>query len=145
MEDTLTVGIHELAAPYGVQAQSEYIDVVNKYALLRMFDRDRDGHFEKVMTIAAGWGHTADYHDWTVGPVSDGNGGYFVSTACQQDDRQKAAAHLRGQVLHLVPRKPTAENPYLFDVRTYTAGHRFPMGLARNASGALYVSDNQGN
>ena len=145
IEDTLTVGIHELAAPYGVQAQSEYIDVVNKYALLRMFDQDRDGHFEKVMTIAAGWGHTADYHDWTVGPVSDGNGGYFVTTACQQDDRQKAAAHLRGQVLHLVPRKPTAENPYLFDVRTYTTGHRFPMGLARNASGALYVSDNQGN
>lgn len=145
MEDLLTAGIHELAAPYGVQAQSEYIDVVNKYALLRMFDRDRDGHYEKVQTIAAGWGHTADYHDWTVGPVSDGNGGYFVTTACQQDDRTPAAARLRGQVLHLVPRKPTTENPYLFDVRTYTTGHRFPMGLARNASGALYVSDNQGN
>tara|TARA_B100000945_G_scaffold319520_1_gene326924 strand:- start:5171 stop:9409 length:4239 start_codon:yes stop_codon:yes gene_type:complete len=145
MEDQLSVGIHELAAPYGLQANSESIDVINKYALLRMFDRDKDGHYEKVQTIAAGWGHTADYHDWTVGPVPDGQGGYFITTACQQDDRSKAAAHLRGSVLHLVPRKPTQENPYLFQVKTYTKGHRFPMGLARNASGQLYVSDNQGN
>lgn len=145
LEDQLNVGVHELAAPYGLQASAEYIDVVNKYALLRMFDVDKDGHYEKVQTIAAGWGHTADYHDWTVGLVTDGQGGYFITTACQQDDRSQAAAHLRGRVLHLVPRKPTIENPYLFDVTTYTQGHRFPMGLARNASGQLYVSDNQGN
>ncbi len=145
MEDRLQVGIHELAAPYGVQAENDFIDVINKYALLRMFDRDKDGHYEKVQTIAAGWGHTADYHDWAVGPVSDGKGGYFVTTACQQDDRTPAAANLRGQVLHLMPKKPTRDNPYLFDVKTYSAGHRFPMGLARNAAGQLYVSDNQGN
>lgn len=145
LEDQLSIGVHELAAPYGIRAEQEYVDVVNKYALLRMFDRDSDGYFEKVQTVAAGWGHTADYHDWTVGPVSDGKGGYFITTACQQDDRSKAAAHLRGQVLHLVPRKPTKTNPYLFEVMTYTEGHRFPMGLARNNAGHLYVSDNQGN
>ena len=68
MEDRLHAGLHELAAPYGVQPGKDFIDVVNKYALLRLFDRDRDGVYEQVQTVAAGWGHTADYHDWTVGP-----------------------------------------------------------------------------
>ena len=78
MEDRLHAGLHELAAPYGVQPGKDFIDVVNKYALLRLFDRDRDGVYEQVQTVAAGWGHTADYHDWTVGPVSDGKGGTIL-------------------------------------------------------------------
>ena len=145
MEDRLHAGLHELAAPYGVQPGKDFIDVVNKYALLRLFDRDRDGVYEQVQTVAAGWGHTADYHDWTVGPVSDGKGGYYITTACQQDDRSVAAAKWRGRILHLKPRKPTKDNPYLFDVEVHTSGHRFPMGLARNSAGQLFVSDNQGN
>ncbi len=145
MEDQLQNELHELAAPYGVHAGKNYIDVINKYALLRMFDENQDGVYERVQTVAAGWGHTADYHDWAVGPVSDGKGGYFITTACQQDDRSQAAAKWRGVILHLTPRQPTVNNPYLFEVKVHTEGHRFPMGLARNQQGQLYVSDNQGN
>jgi len=145
MEDRLSVRADELAAPYGIWATKNYVDVINKYALLRMFDSDRDGIYEQVETLASGWAHTADYHDWVVGLVPDGNGGYYISTPCQQDERDAAAAALRGKVLQLVPRKPTRENPQRFAVEVLSAGHRFPMGLARNRAGELFVTDNQGN
>ena len=64
---------------------------------------------------------------------------------CQQDERSEAAAKYRGQVLKLVPRRRTPDDPRLFDIETVSTGHRFPMGLARNREGALFVTDNQGN
>ena len=50
MEDQLQNELHELAAPYGVHAGKNYIDVINKYALLRMFDENQDGVYERVQT-----------------------------------------------------------------------------------------------
>ena len=32
-----------------------------------------------------------------------------------------------------------------FDIEVISAGHRFPMGMARNREGELFVTDNQGN
>jgi mono/diheme cytochrome c family protein len=145
LEDRLNALTDELAAPYGVHASRDYIDVINKYALLRMYDVNHDGVHEKIETLASGWGHTADYHDWAVGVVPDGNGGYYISTPCQQDDRTLAGAALRGKVLQLVPRTPSRENPHRFSVKVVTSGHRFPMGIARNHAGEMFVTDNQGN
>jgi hypothetical protein len=47
--------------------------------------------------------------------------------------------------LKLVPREATRDNPQLFDIEVISAGHRFPMGMARNRDGELFVTDNQGN
>jgi hypothetical protein len=135
----------ELAAPYGLAATEHYIDVVNKYGVLRLFDEDGDDHVERTTTIASGWGHTADYHDWAVGLPQDADGNYYVALPCQQDKRSKIAAHLRGCVLRLSPREPTDADPRLFAIETLTAGHRFPMGIARNRAGEMFVTDNQGN
>ena len=135
----------ELAAPFGIQASTEYVDVINKYALLRMFDRDSDGMFEEVKTLASGWGHTADYHDWTVGLVTGENGVLFVTTCCEQDKRSLAAANLRGKVLKLIPREPTFDDPRLYRIEVVTGGHRFPVGIAANKDRELFVTDNQGN
>ena len=33
----------------------------------------------------------------------------------------------------------------LFDIEVISSGHRFPMGMARNRDGELFVTDNQGN
>ena len=145
LEDHLNALADELAAPYGVSASRDYIDVINKYALLRMYDVDHDGIHEKIETLVSGWGHTADYHDWAVGLIPDGNDGYYISTPCQQDDRTPAGAALRGKVLQLVPRVPSRENPHRFSVKVITSGHRFPMGIARNHAGEMFVTDNQGN
>ena len=145
LEDQAEVISDELAAPYGLAAGQDYIDVVAKYGLLRLFDDDDDGFYERTVMAASGWGHTADYHDWAVGLPRDEAGNYYVGLPCQQDQRSLAAAHLRGTVLKLVPRTPTPDNPHLFAVEQLTAGHRFPMGIARSRHGDLFVTDNQGN
>ncbi|MFT5527818.1 MAG: hypothetical protein ACI9HK_005803, partial [Pirellulaceae bacterium] len=144
IEDSSSVYSDELAAPFGAVAGENYIDVINKYALLRLFDNDGDGHAEKTVRLASGWGHTADYHDWAIGLPTDAEGNYYASFACQQDDRSAAGAKLRGTVVQLMPR-PGMSGVDSFAVRQLTAGHRFPIGIARNKLGQLFVTDNQGN
>jgi hypothetical protein len=145
LEDRLTVFSDELAAPYGVAAGDGYVDAINKYALLRLFDEDGDGFAERMENVASGWGHTADYHDWAVGLPRDKDGAYYLGIPCQQDQRSEAAAFLRGTVLRLVPRTPTAGDPRRFALDLLSGGHRFPMGLAVNGAGDVFVTDNQGN
>ncbi len=144
LEDTYQQFGDEYAAPYGVKAYDKYVDIVNKYALLRLWDEDRDGVVEKVTNISNGWGHTDDYHDWVVGLPQDAEGNYYVAVPCQQDDRSPEAAALRGTVLKLTPDTlDPAQQTYR--IEELTAGHRFPMGIARNHKGELFVTDNQGN
>jgi len=145
LEDTIRPFSDELAAPFGAAAHGKYVDVINKYALLRLFDEDDDGRAERTVTLASGWGHTADYHDWAVGLPRDDEGSYYVALSCQQDERSSVAAHLRGKVVKLVPRNPTRDDPHSFDVELISGGYRFPVGIARNGAGALFVTDNQGN
>ncbi len=145
LEDQLTQFSDELAAPYGLAAEEDYVDVINKYGLLRLSDTDGDGRADRHVTIASGWGHTTDYHDWAVGLPRDRHGNYYVALPCQQDQRKPAAAHLRGTVLKLAPRSPSQDDPHLFDIQPVTAGHRFPMGIALNRDQELFVTDNQGN
>ncbi|MFI4876096.1 MAG: hypothetical protein ACIALR_12185, partial [Blastopirellula sp. JB062] len=134
----------ELAAPFGVAAYDGYMDVINKYSLLRIFHDDA-GQVDRIETLVDGWGHTADYHDWAMGLPRDSDGAYYIATACQQDNRTSAAAKWRGVVLKLIPHEPTASDPSHFKIEELTAGHRFPIGIARNRSGELFVTDNQGN
>ena len=143
VEDLATVFSDELAAPYGLQAFATHVDVVNKYGLLRLFDRDHDRRSDDVVTLASGWGHTADYHDWAVGLPVDDQGRYLIALACQQDDRSEAAAYLRGRLLRVGPEHPN--QPLSFKVETISEGHRFPMGLARSRQGVVMATDNQGN
>ena len=142
LEDDFQPFSDELAAPFGAAAFGENsVDVVNKYGLLRLTDADQDGFAESVRTLATGWGHTADYHDWAIGLPRDADGNYFVSTACQQDQRSAAAARHRGEVLKLVPNDDATQ----YTLQPVSAGHRFPVGIARNRAGQLFVTDNQGN
>lgn len=144
LEDTCVQFGDEYAAPYGVHAYAKYVDVVNKYALLRLWDEDGDGQIERVTNLADGWGHTADYHDWVVGLPRDEEGNYYLAIPCQQDNRSAEASKYRGTVLKLIPdsASPVAQT---FRIEELTAGHRFPMGIARNKAGQLFVTDNQGN
>ncbi|MCO6458945.1 MAG: c-type cytochrome [Pirellulaceae bacterium] len=145
LEDQLHCFSDDLAAPFGLAAGEGYLDVINKYALLRLYDDNQDGRADRVRTVASGWGHTADYHDWATGLPATGDGGYYIATACQQDQRDAAAAHWRGMVLRLDPRQPTADDPRAFQVQPVSGGHRFPIGIARRQGGELFVTDNQGN
>ena len=145
LEDSIAPFSDDLAAPYGVAAAGEAIDVINKYGLLRLFDADRDGYAERTQQIASGWGHTRDYHDWAVGLERDQAGNYYIALPCEQDERSEAAAHLRGRALRLAPREATPDDPRLYAIEEICGGLRFPQGLARSPAGELFVTDNQGN
>ncbi|MCA9263143.1 MAG: c-type cytochrome [Planctomycetales bacterium] len=145
LHDSAWVFSDELGTPYGIAAGTGHTDVVTKYGVVRLRDRNGDGLADEYVLVASGWGHTDDYHDWAVGLPPDGRGGYWVALPCQQDQRSEAAAHLRGTVLHLQPRSPSPESPRQFALEVLTRGHRFPMGIAQQATGELFVTDNQGN
>jgi cytochrome c553 len=151
IEDRLSLLVDGLPAPYGVHAEADNIDICAKYALLRLHISVRS-HAERVSakgrridTIASGWGYSSDYHDWTMGLPQNERGEYFLGIPCQQDKRSPSAARFHGDVLRLTPRKPTLDDPQLFSLTPISAGHRFPMGLALDRAGELFVSDNQGN
>jgi hypothetical protein len=145
LEDTIQPLSDELAAPYGAAAADGAIDVIAKYGLLRLHDRDGDGHAERTDVLASGWGYSLDYHDWAIGLEKDWQGNYYIALPCQQDNRTPEAAHLRGQGLKLIPRQPTSDNPHRYAIDAFCGGLRFPMGLAMNRQGALFATDNQGN
>lgn len=145
LEDQWLPFADELAAPYGVETSGDAIDVINKFGLLRLYDQDGDGRAERTEVVASGWGYSADYHDWAIGLPRTADGHYFVGLPCQQDDRSAAQAVLRGTCVELVPREPTADDPRRYRVEPFCGGLRFPMGLALNAAGDLFATDNQGN
>ena len=150
LEETAVVMADDVAAPFGLAipkglaSDDNVVDVVTKYALLRLTDRDGDGVADRWQRLASGWGHTADYHDWAIGLPQDEQGRYFLSTACQQDSRSRAAANWRGVVLRLTPPKADAAAA-TYSMEQLSSGHRFPIGIARNRQGDLFVTDNQGN
>lgn len=141
-----TVLLDGLPAPYGLSIQGEQVDVCAKFALIRTAADPRESNSPRqAMVVASGWGYTADYHDWAVGLPRTKEGVYFLAIPCQQDNREAEAARYRGTVLKLSPRQPTPDDPRSFGLQVVSRGHRFPMGLAQNRGGELFVTDNQGN
>ncbi len=145
IEDQLLPFSDDLAAPYGVAANGDAIDVINKFGLLRLTDTDDDGTADRIECIASGWGHTRDYHDWAIGLPRDAEGNYYVALPCQQDHRSEAAANLRGRAIKLVPREPSDDDPQRYTIEEICAGLRFPQGIALSPTSELFATDNQGN
>jgi mono/diheme cytochrome c family protein len=137
LEDALTVFEEGLAAPFGILADGKDLLVAHKPELLRLRDTDGDGRCDERIVVADGWGYTHDYHDWTTGPVRDANGNLFlaISSDYQQAERDRRASQWRGKVLRLDTQGRL--EPYAHELR-------FPMGIALDAAGRLFVSDQQG-
>jgi mono/diheme cytochrome c family protein len=142
-EDRLNLLADGLPVPYGVHAENRHIDISAKYALLRLQNIDKPGR--RIETMASGWGYSSDYHDWAVGLPRNERGEYFLGIPCQQDNRSTGAARFHGNVLRLTPREQTLDDPRRFTLTPISAGHRFPMGMALDRSGELFVTDNQGH
>ncbi len=150
LEDTSGILSDELACPYGLASARDsegrpVVDVINKYALLRLLDLDGDDRADQTQVLADGWGYTDDYHDWAVGLPRDRQGNYYVSLACQQDRRTAAEWQGRGTVVRLEPVADASSGARAYRVLPFCAGLRFPMGLALDRAERLWASDNQGN
>ncbi|MFK7734848.1 MAG: PA14 domain-containing protein [Pirellulaceae bacterium] len=139
-------GLHWNDGPIGSDRGS--LDVLAKYALLRMTPAESVDENRKWNTriIADGWGYSADYHDWAIGLEKSSAGEYLIALPCQQDDRSDEAAFLRGHAVRLLPTAaPDSDSKRLFELKSFAAGLRFPIGIALNSQGNLFTSDNQGN
>ncbi|MFO0947940.1 MAG: hypothetical protein U1D30_18805 [Planctomycetota bacterium] len=122
--------------PFGLMAEGNDVVVIHKPELLRLSDKDDDGRAEHAEVLATGWGVTFDYHDWAVGLVKDKENAYYIAPSVQQDSRSPASALGRGKVLRISGDGKIEE---------FAAGIRFAMGIAMDARGEIFTTDNQGN
>ncbi len=137
MEDTLSQFADHLAAPFGVLVDGDDILVSHKPEVLRLIDGDGDGRAERSEVLGTGWGFTDNYHDWTVGLVRDAARNLYVvlGSDYQQNGRLPETTRYRGHALRIAPDGA---------VTSIASGLRFACGIAMNADGAIFVSDNQG-
>lgn len=137
LEDTLSVFEEGLAAPYGIIADGDDLIVSHKPELLRLRDTDGDGRADVREVVASGWGYTDNYHDWTCGIVRDADGNLYVGLGSDyaQPKRPSDQARWRGKVLKIDPQG---------DVTPVGHALRYPTGLAIDAEGRIFMSDNQG-
>jgi mono/diheme cytochrome c family protein/glucose/arabinose dehydrogenase len=137
-EDRAEITSDYLAAPFGLKSEGSSVVVSHKPELLRLEDEDGDGFAEHVHVLASGWGYTHDYHDWTFGVVRDVQGRYVVTLGSdyQQRGRQPEHSLYRGMALGIEPNGK---------LTPLARGFRFPVGLAQNERGEIFVTDNQGD
>jgi len=142
IEDRLRVFEEGLAAPYGIVADGKRLLVSHKPEIIRLRngtgDKDAtDGRANDRRILATGWGYTDNYHDWTTGLVRDKQGNLYVGLGSDyaQPKRPKEHSRWRGKVLKISS-----------DGTITPVGHsfRYPMGLAMNHAGEIFVTDNQG-
>lgn len=148
-------GLHE---PLGVLPVTESeILVMQKPELTRLKDTDGDGQADVYETVTDDFGMAGNYHEWTYGPVKDGDGNLFISlntasewgiimdevrgkldtTLVPFEPKQKfAAVPYRGWVVKVTPSGEFV--PYAY-------GFRSPSGLLITPDNELLVADNQGD
>ena len=137
LPDSSVLFAEGLAAPYGILSDGDDLLVSHKPEVLRLSDRDGDGRADEFGVLAAGWGFSDDYHDWTAGLVRDGRGDLYVGLGSDYSQKGRAADNdrWRGTVLRL--ERSGRIEPFAFSMR-------FPMGLAVDNQDRLFATDNQG-
>lgn len=148
-------GLHE---PLGLKVINEKEMLVMQLPeLTRIRDTDGDGQADDFETVYDGFGMTGNYHEFTYGPVSDGEGNLFIALNSSSSGGG-VSPELRGDTLGIGRAK---EGKPMFSIVPYrgwvmkiskdgqvspfASGFRSPNGLGIDAKGRLFVSENQGD
>ena len=137
LEDSLDLFEEGLSAPFGILVDGDAITVSHKPEVVRLRDIDGDGRADEREIVASGWGYNDNYHDWTTGLVRDDKGNIFVGLGSDysQKSRPENQDRWRGGIIRVDPSGV---------VTPVAMSFRYPMGLAFDANGNLWATDNQG-
>ena len=135
--DTARLFADGFASPYGILADGPDLLLATKPEIVRLRTTAAGHSADSFEVVASGWGFSADYHDWTTGLVRDADGSLYVGLGSDYSQKGRDAKNdrWRGTVLRVNTDGEIAPVAYSM---------RFPMGLAFDARGQLFVTDNQG-
>lgn len=135
-------GLHE---PLGLTWHDGALYTTQRSEVTRLEDNDNDGVADAYLTAAKGWGVTGNYHEYAYGPVFDPDGTLWITLNINIGKAQDLG--IPGQAENTrwrgwsMRKKAAAGSP----LEPVSAGMRSPMGLAINAAGDVFCSDQQGN
>ena len=126
-----------LDEPLGLLVDGKDLLTVQRSELTRLRDTNRDSVADEYLTIASGWNVSGAYHGYAYGPARDRDGNFWVTLNLDMGEHTDNTKPWRGWALRVSPDGNTIE--------PMAAGLRSPCGLASNAAGDIFTTDQQGN
>lgn len=123
-------GLHE---PLGLAERDGWLYVTQRSDVSRLRDADGDGRADDFEVVADGWEISGDYHEYAFGSKFDRDGRIWV-VLCLTGSFSSEVPY-RGWCLRVTPEGETIPTAY---------GLRSPGGIAFNAQGDVFYTDNQG-
>jgi arylsulfatase A-like enzyme/glucose/arabinose dehydrogenase len=141
-------GLHE---PLGLEFRDGAFWTAQRSELTRVADTDGDEVADDYRTAAKGWGVTGHYHEYAYGPKPDGAGTFWLTLNTGLNLREEhldstvhdaALGYRQGAWRGWALEVPAGGAG---DLAPVCCGLRSPSGLGRNAAGAMFATDQQGN
>lgn len=123
-------GLHE---PLGLAERDGWLYVTQRSDVSRLRDADGDGKADDYEVVADDWEISGDYHEYAFGSKFDKDGRIWV-VLCLTGSFSSEVPY-RGWCLRVTPEGETIPTAY---------GLRSPGGIAFNAQGDVFYTDNQG-
>jgi glucose/arabinose dehydrogenase len=123
-------GLHEVL---GLAYKDGWLYVTQRCELTRTKDSDGDGKADVFETVSDGWEISGDYHEYAFGSRFDKEGNIWIVLCLTGSFTSESK--FRGWCLRITPEGKVIPT---------CSGVRSPGGIAMNADGEMFYTDNQG-